>query len=63
MFGHKVAAYSEFKSELYTFDCEAGETSLKTFKLPHQGKVTSIYNFTHQDMVYIVAVESLETND
>jgi hypothetical protein len=40
MFGHKVAAYSELKSELYFFDCDAGQTSVNTFKLQLPGKVT-----------------------
>ena len=63
MYGHRVCAYSELSQELYTFDCDAGQSSLTKFKLPLAGKVTSLFNFvSHQDE-YVVLVVSSPTND
>jgi hypothetical protein len=54
--------YSDIEAALYSFDCDAGQESLKTFKAPDRN-LTAIYNFKHQDNYYIAAVASYEKHD
>ena len=67
MFGHDVLAATNGHNTFtcHVFNCDDGQTSLKSFDVPKDpdATVTSLYNFTHGGVNYLVASMSRSGSD
>jgi hypothetical protein len=67
MFGHDVLAATNGHNTFtcHVFNCDDGQTSLKSFDVPKDpdATVTSLYNFTHGGVNYFVALMSRSGSD